>query len=210
MSTVTEKTLEMSKILELIESSINVKQEYLRKTELVEPISEIVETIVKRYEPKRKFKGNCENTLFIFGNGGSAADAQHIAAEFINRFMFDRGALPAIALTTDTSVLTSVGNDSNFKYLFSRQIEALGRPYDIAMGISTSGNSSNVTEGLKTAKERGLTTVALIGNNSTYVKDYADVIVSVPSSCTPRIQEVHIMIGHIICDLVEQKLFKKD
>lgn len=145
--------------------------------------------------------------VLIFGNGGSAADAQHLAAEFVNRFLFDRPALPSIALTTDTSVLTSISNDSAYKFIFSRQVEALGEKGDVAIGISTSGSSGNVVEGLRAAKEVGLSTIALIGGKSGSVEEFSDVVIGVPSVCTPRIQESHIMIGHIICQLVEEGIF---
>ncbi|MGA1864177.1 MAG: SIS domain-containing protein [bacterium] len=151
---------------------------------------------------------NKKKVLF-FGNGGSAADAQHLAAEFINRFLFDRPALPAIALTTDTSVLTSIANDSDYRFIFSRQIEALGDEGDVAIGISTSGSSPNVLEGLEKARTKGMKTIAFIGGREGDLLDKFDVIISVPSTCTPRIQEAHIMLGHIICKLVEEGMFPK-
>ncbi len=148
------------------------------------------------------------NKVLIFGNGGSAADAQHLAGEFVNRFLFDRPALGAISLSTDTSVLTCISNDSAFDLVFSRQIEALGREGDLAWGISTSGNSANVLAGIKTANEKGLLTVGFTGGGGELAK-IVDQALIVPTGMTPRIQEVHIMSGHIICELVEAELFNK-
>ncbi len=148
-------------------------------------------------------------TLLLFGNGGSAADAQHIAAELVNRFRRDRAPLPAIALTTDTSVLTCIGNDSNFSEIFSRQISALGRRGDIALGISTSGNSDNIVRAFKAAREKGLVRVALLGRDGGRARRYVDHAVIVPSFSTPRIQEVHITIGHILCEIIEEVLFPR-
>ena len=148
-------------------------------------------------------------TLFFFGNGGSAADAQHLAAEFVNRFTFDRPALPSIALTTDTSVLTSISNDDDFDRVFSRQIEALGRRGDVAVGISTSGRSPNVVEGLRAARSRGLITVGLAGASGGPMTRLCRHLVRVPSNETARIQEIHILVGHILCHLVDESLFGK-
>lgn len=144
------------------------------------------------------------NKLLFFGNGGSAADAQHIAAEFVNRFLANRAPLAAIALTTDTSILTSIANDFDFGALFSRQITALGKKGDVAFGISTSGNSPNVINGIIEAKRLGIFTIALTGNSGGKMKDIADICINVDSSDTPRVQEVHITIGHALCYLVEK------
>jgi D-sedoheptulose 7-phosphate isomerase len=149
------------------------------------------------------------NKVFFFGNGGSAADAQHLAAEFVNRYVMDRPPLPAIALTTDTSILTSVSNDLSFNEIFSKQIRALGREGDVAIGISTSGNSANVTKAFEVAKEMGMKTVALTGNDGGVLAKIADISLVVPSTSTPRIQEAHILIGHILCEMVEHQLFFK-
>ncbi len=149
------------------------------------------------------------NKLFLFGNGGSAADAQHIAAEFVNRYIMDRPPLPAIALTTDTSVLTSVSNDMAFNDIFSRQIKALGKEGDVAVGISTSGNSPNVIKAFEVAKEMGIKTVALTGNDGGILAKLADLSLIVSSNSTPRIQETHILIGHLLCEMVEHQLFFK-
>lgn len=149
------------------------------------------------------------NKILLFGNGGSAADAQHIAAEFINRFLIERPPLPAIALTTDTSVITSIGNDYDFSEIFSKQIRAIGQPGDVAWGISTSGNSANVMKGLEMAKKMGLVTVAFTGKDGGSIAKIVDFSVNVASSSTARIQETHITAGHAICELVDMKLFQK-
>jgi D-sedoheptulose 7-phosphate isomerase len=141
--------------------------------------------------------------LLFFGNGGSAADAQHLAAEFVNRFAAEREALPAIALTTDTSILTSIANDYDFARIFSRQVEALGQRGDVALGLSTSGGSTNVLEGLRAARARGLVTIGFTGAAGGAIGSHCDHLIAVPSPDTPRIQEVHIIAGHIICQLVD-------
>jgi len=141
--------------------------------------------------------------ILIFGNGGSAADAQHIAAEFVNRYLKERDALPAIALTTDTSLLTSIGNDSSFENIFSRQIEALGKKGDVAWGLSTSGRSKNIVKAVSIAKSIGLKTIGFTGSDGGEIKKLVDCNINVPSMSTPRIQELHITIGHIICELIE-------
>jgi D-sedoheptulose 7-phosphate isomerase len=145
--------------------------------------------------------------VLIFGNGGSAADAQHLAAEFVNRFQVERPPLAAIALTTDTSILTAVGNDYDFQDVFVKQIQALGRKGDVAWGISTSGSSPNVLKALEIAKQQGLHTLAVTGRDGGKMAPLADIALIVPSQETPRIQEVHITIGHILCDLVDFLLF---
>ena len=144
--------------------------------------------------------------IIIFGNGGSAADAQHIAAEFISKFKKDRKSFPAIALTTDTSILTSIGNDFSFDRIFSRQCEALVSEGDVVLGISTSGNSVNVRNGIITSKERKAKTIALLGNNGGIIKECVDIPIIVDSNNTARIQEVHRLLYHIICELVEKEL----
>jgi D-sedoheptulose 7-phosphate isomerase len=143
----------------------------------------------------------------LAGNGGSAADAQHIAAELVNRFGFDRPALNAIALTTDTSILTSVANDSGFEKIFARQVEAIGREGDVFIGLSTSGNSGNIVETLRRCREKKIITIGLTGSSGGRMDDLCDICIKVPSDDTPRIQEVHILIGHIICTLIENELF---
>jgi len=145
--------------------------------------------------------------ILIFGNGGSAADAQHLAGEFVNRFQVERTPLAALALTTDTSVLTSIGNDYDFSEVFAKQIMALGRPGDVAWGLSTSGASANVVKALMVARAKGMRTLALTGRDGGPVAAQADLALIVPSPVTPRIQEVHITIGHVLCDLVDYLLF---
>jgi D-sedoheptulose 7-phosphate isomerase len=152
---------------------------------------------------------NNENKLMLFGNGGSAADAQHIAAEFVNRFIIERPPLPAMALTTDTSILTSVGNDYTFDDVFSKQIKALGMEGDVAWGMSTSGNSVNVVEALIVARERGLRTICMTGANTGKMAEVAQVLLRVDAENTARIQECHITMAHIICELVDYQLFQR-
>ena len=144
--------------------------------------------------------------VLIFGNGGSAADAQHLAAEFVNRFQIERPPLAAIALTTDTSVLTSIGNDYHFDDIFSKQIRALGKKGDIAWGLSTSGNSPNVVKAIKTAQKNGIATLGMTGRGGELAK-CADLVFTVMSDTTARIQETHITLGHILCELLERKLY---
>ena len=184
-----------------IEASIAVKQRLLEDTMLVSSIARVSEVSLAAMKNGNK--------LLLFGNGGSAADAQHIAAEFVGRFAFDRPALPALALSVNTSCVTAIGNDYGFDQVFSRQLEALARPGDVAIGFSTSGNSPNVLHAISTAKKMGLQTVALTGTPGGKLKQAADLdhCVCVPSSETPRIQECHILIGHIVSELVEQELF---
>ena len=145
--------------------------------------------------------------ILFFGNGGSAADAQHMAAEFVGRFIPDRPALPALSLATDTSVLTALGNDYGYDQIFSRQIEALGKPEDTAVAISTSGNSPNVLAGLDAARAAGLYTLGLTGETGGKMLDRVDVLFRVPSKITPRVQEAHILLGHTLCELIDRSLF---
>ena len=148
--------------------------------------------------------------LLFFGNGGSAADAQHLAAEFVGRFVIERRGLPAIALTTNSSILTAVSNDFGFDQVFARQIEALGREGDVVVGISTSGNSPNILVAMKQARLQHLKTVALAGNNGGALIKEVDVAITVPSTNTALIQECHIAIGHLLCDLVERDILSGD
>ena len=148
--------------------------------------------------------------LLIFGNGGSAADAQHLAAEFVNRFLINRRPLPALALTTDSSVLTSIGNDFSFDQVFVKQVQALGRPEDLALGISTSGTSANVVKGMQAAREIGMRTAALTGGTVRPGGDLAalcDLVLNVPADATPHIQETHLWIEHVLCEIVEKQMF---
>jgi D-sedoheptulose 7-phosphate isomerase len=147
---------------------------------------------------------NNKNKVLLCGNGGSAADSQHIAAEFVSRFRLERRGLPAIALSTDTSILTAIGNDYSIDRIFSRQVEALAQPGDIVIGLSTSGKSPNVVEAIKKAREFGCFSIGFLGGNGGSLKDIVDIPLVVPSNDTPRIQECHILLGHIICDIVER------
>jgi len=184
-----------------IQESKNINNELLKDNSLLETIQKISLTIIELYQ-----KGN---KILIAGNGGSAADAQHIAGELVNRFYFDRPGLAAIALTTDTSILTAIGNDYGYEKLFSRQIEANGAKGDLFIGISTSGNSKNIIEAFKISRSIGVTTVGLTGNSSGIMDDICDYCIKIPSTETPRIQESHTLIGHIICAIVEEALFGK-
>src|ERR1035438_1839828 len=182
-----------------IQASIAVKELLLGNTEVVSNIAKVSALLVDSFDQGNK--------AILFGNGGSAADAQHIAGEFVGRFAFDRPALPALALSVNTSCLTAIGNDYGFDLVFSRQIEALGRPGDVAIGISTSGNSPNVLRALLVAKKMGMHTVGLTSCTGGKLKDAVDYCVRAPSNETPRIQECHILIGHVISELVEQTIF---
>ncbi|HBR14684.1 MAG TPA: D-sedoheptulose 7-phosphate isomerase [Candidatus Omnitrophica bacterium] len=183
----------------IFQESIHVKQESL--TANLEKIVLVSQEIIKIFEAKGK--------ILFFGNGGSAADSQHIAAELIGRFQKERRALAAVALTTDTSILTSLGNDYTFDIIFSRQIEGLGQRGDMAFGISTSGNSKNVIEGIKQAKRMGLKTVSLTGRDGGQLAKLSDISLIVPSRSTARIQEAHLCIEHILCELVENHFIEK-
>ena len=182
---------------EQIRESIEVKRRIVER--MVDQIAEAADMLVQSLRKGGK--------VILFGNGGSAADAQHIAAELVGRFKMERRALPAIALNTNSSVITSIGNDYDFTLSFSRQVEALVKEGDVAVGISTSGNSSNVIYALKRASELGAKTIALTGKTGGMLASVADLAIIVPSDDTPRIQEAHITIGHVLCDLVEKMLF---
>jgi D-sedoheptulose 7-phosphate isomerase len=185
----------------LIEASIVTKRAMLGDSEIVATIAKVCELLVNAL--------NQGNKILLFGNGGSAAGAQHLAAELVGRFAFDRPALPALALSVNTSNLTAIGNDYGFDQVFARQIEALARPRDVAIGISTSGTSSNVLFAFSTARKMGLHTVALTGNTGGKLRGSVDHCICVPSNETPRIQECHGLIGHILSELVEQTIFNK-
>src|ERR1035438_2157312 len=182
-----------------IQASIAVKELLLGNAEVVSNIAKVSALLVDSFDQGSK--------AILFGNGGSAADAQHIAAEFVGRFAFDRPALPALALSVNTSCVTAIGNDYGFDLVFSRQIEALGRRGDVAIGISTSGKSANVLRALLVAKKMGMHTVGLTSCTGGKLKDAVDYCVRAPSNETPRIQECHILIGHVISELVEQTIF---
>jgi D-sedoheptulose 7-phosphate isomerase len=184
-----------------IEASITVKQ-LLLNSDIVSGMARVSEILVEAFQKGYK--------PLLFGNGGSAADAQHIAAEFVGRFAFDRPPLPALALSVNTSAVTAIGNDYGFDLLFARQIEALGHAGDVAIGISTSGNSANVLQGMAVAKKMGMHTVALTGADGGKLKRAVDYCLCAPSNDTPRIQECHILIGHIISELVEETIFHEE
>lgn len=182
--------------------SIAPKKAILENDVYLNEIENISNILIKAFK-----KGN---KLMICGNGGSAADAQHIVGEFVSKFRIDRASLPAIALNTNTSIMTSIGNDYEYNFMFERQVEGLGKDGDVLIGISTSGNSKNITRAFTKAKSMGITTVGFLGRNGGENKEYADVAIIVPSNDTPRIQESHIMIGHIVCDIVEKTLFGEE
>ena len=186
-------------ILREINDSISVKQKILKDAALVDLIRQVADECVAAYR-----RGN---RILLAGNGGSAADAQHIAAEFVSRYAFDRPGLAAIAFTTDTSMLTAIGNDYGYEQIFRRQLEANGRQGDVFIGISTSGNSANILAALQFARKLGIVTVGLTGQGGVKMQAFCDYCIQVPSVSTPRIQESHIMLGHIICGIVEDTLF---
>jgi D-sedoheptulose 7-phosphate isomerase len=187
------------RVTKSIKASIAVKELLLNDTGLVSAVAKVSEVLVAALQ-----RGN---KPLLFGNGGSAADAQHIAAEFVGRFAFNRPPLPALALSVNTSCVTAIGNDYGYDLTFARQVEALGRAGDVAIGISTSGNSPNVLQGLCAAKKMGIHTVALTGSTGGKLKNVVDFCICAPSNDTPRIQECHILIGHIISELVEETIF---
>lgn len=180
-----------------VSESLRVKTQFFKENSAA--VAQTAETIARALRDGKK--------MLFFGNGGSAADAQHLAAELVGRLGPDRRSLPAIALTTDTSILTAVANDYGYERVFARQIEGLGQPGDIAIGISTSGNSPNVLAALDAGRNKGLFTVGLTGETGGQMKGRADVLFRVPSSVTPRIQETHILLGHILFALVDRELF---
>lgn len=185
----------------MIVDSIEAKQKVLNDERLVASIVEVAQLVEGALR--------VGNKVMLAGNGGSAADSQHIAAEFVSRFEFDRPGLPSIALTTDTSMLTAIGNDYGYEHVFARQVQANGRAGDVFIGISTSGNSKNVILAAEACKKMGITTVALCGAGGK-LKDLCDHALSVPSRHTPRIQENHILIGHAICALVEEAIWGEE
>jgi len=182
-----------------IKEHIVVLNETLSKRE--KKIEEVAQSILDCYKNKGK--------VILFGNGGSAADAQHIAAELVGKYKLERKSLPALALATNTSTISALGNDYSFGVIFERQIEGLVRKEDIVIGISTSGNSENVLKGFLKAKELGAKTIAFTGKSGGKLKNKVDILLNIPSNNTPRIQEAHIAVGHIICGIVESKIFKR-
>ncbi|MEM1981211.1 MAG: phosphoheptose isomerase [Hadesarchaea archaeon] len=188
----------MRRVRELLEESLAVKGELCRREEELKKVVKAAEMVVKALRRGRK--------VVFFGNGGSAADAQHLACELSGRFRRERRGLPALALTVNTSSLTAIANDYGYEKVFSRQVEGLVEKGDVVVGISTSGESENVIEGLKEAKRKGAFTVGLCGEGGRMEK-FCDLCIKVPSKDTPRIQEAHITLGHILCELVEREMF---
>jgi D-sedoheptulose 7-phosphate isomerase len=182
-----------------IRRSIELKQALLNDEHFQQLIIQAAMRIVESFERGGK--------VFFFGNGGSAADSQHLAAEFTGRFLKERRALPALALSVNTSSLTAIGNDYGFENVFARQLEALGKEGDVAVGLSTSGNSPNVIRALEAAKSKSIFSVALAGKSGGAMKNITDCTICIPSDETPRIQECHILTGHLICELVEEVMF---
>jgi D-sedoheptulose 7-phosphate isomerase len=193
MRTVAEN---LRRVSDRVRESIEVKRSILEDDRLMDLTQRVAELCVRAL--------NCGAKLILFGNGGSAADAQHLAAELTGRYLRERRALPAIALTTNTSCLTAIGNDYSYDQVFSRQIEGLGKTGDIAIGISTSGNSKNVILALRVARKLGLTTIGMTGTTGGILSSEADYCLCIPSDQTPRIQEAHILLGHILCELIEE------
>jgi len=191
----------MDKIINIIKSSIDTKQRLLENEALLKTISASVDVIVNAFRNG--------NRIYFCGNGGSAADAQHLAAEFSGRFYKNRKALPAEALHCNTSYLTAVANDYSFDDIYSRLIDGIGEHGDVLVGLSTSGNSSNIIKAFETARKKEMITIGFTGESGGKMKPLCDHLINIPSTDTPRIQESHIMVGHIICQLVEEKYFTK-
>jgi D-sedoheptulose 7-phosphate isomerase len=187
------------KIKHIIAESVAVKNKLLTDKNLIKSIEDITQLIVKT------FKNG--NRIYFCGNGGSAADAQHLAAEFSGRFYTDRVALPAEALHCNTSYLTAVANDYSFEMVYSRLIKGIANKGDVLVGLSTSGNSGNILKAFETAREKGVITIGFTGQTGGKLKNWSDFLINVPSQDTPRIQEAHILLGHIICQLVEEQYF---
>jgi D-sedoheptulose 7-phosphate isomerase len=193
-----------------------LKKNYYKSEEILKESYELIGNVATDKSIRKKIIDISEliidalqsgKKVLFFGNGGSAADAQHMAGEFVSKFMFDRKSLPGIALTTDSSVITAVANDYGFQYIFSRQIESIGVRGDIAFGFSTSGKSLNILKGLEVAKKNGLFTVGLTGEEGNSMENYCEILIKIPSKTVPRIQEGHLLIGHTISELVESRLF---
>jgi D-sedoheptulose 7-phosphate isomerase len=191
----------MDKIKKIIKASIDTKQSVLQNEGLLKTIAASVDVIVTAFRNGKR--------VYFCGNGGSAADAQHLAAEFSGRFYTDRKALPAEALHCNTSYLTAVGNDYGFDEIYSRLIDGIGVQGDVLVGLSTSGNSPNILKAFKTAKKKEMITIGFTGKSGGEMRPLCDHLINIPSTDTPRIQESHIMVGHIICQLVEEKYFAK-
>ena len=186
-------------IKDQIKKSYETKQDIYNNEDLLNKIEDVAKKCVELYKGDKK--------TILAGNGGSAADAQHIAAELVGRYGFDRPSIPSLALTTDTSNLTAIGNDYGYDQVFSRQLDGMGQSGDIFIGISTSGNSQNIINAFEVAKKKNILSVALVGKDGGEMAKMADIALVVPSDSTPRIQESHILIGHIICDIIEKEIF---
>lgn len=193
------KVMRQIRVKEAIEENIELMSSILHDTIFMSQISQLADIMVKSLR-----RGG---TIFFCGNGGSAADAQHLAAELSGRFYFDRAPLPAEALHCNTSYLTAIANDYGFEHVYERLIRGNGKKGDVLVGLSTSGNSLNITKAFETAKNLDITTIAFTGENGGKLKEVADYILQIPSTDTPRIQEAHILIGHIICELIETDMF---
>lgn len=193
--------MSLQSITDIIKASIQVKQELLEDEHLVKQIQTVTEVITKAFQNG--------NAVYFAGNGGSAADAQHLAAEFSGRFYKDRKALPSDALHCNSSYLTAVANDYSYDVIYARLLEGLAKPGDVLVGISTSGNSANIVKAFEMAKNIGVTTIGFTGQKGGQMKDLGDYLINIPSNTTPRIQEAHILVGHIICELVEINIFGK-
>ncbi|MBC7554123.1 MAG: D-sedoheptulose 7-phosphate isomerase [Taibaiella sp.] len=189
------------KIKNIIQASVDVKMKIFSDEVLLSTIENVTSVITKAF--------SAGNKVLFCGNGGSAADAQHLAAEFSGRFYTDRDPLPSEALHCNTSYLTAVGNDYGFDVVYSRMVKGLGKPGDVLVSLSTSGNSVNIIKAMEQAKINGMITVGLTGETGGKMKDLCDYLINIPSKDTPRIQESHIMVGHMVCEIVEQQLFDK-
>ena len=189
----------MEQIKNIVQSSINVKQDVLQNEDLLKTVKECIAVIVKAFK--------AGNKVLFCGNGGSAADAQHLAAEFSGRFYTDRDSLPSEALHCNSSYLTAVANDYSYDVIYSRLLKGMGNKGDVLVGLSTSGTSKNIYNAFEVAKEKGMITIAFTGATGGTLKSLSDYLINVPSTDTPRIQESHILLGHIICQLVEAEYF---
>ncbi|HMI79333.1 MAG TPA: D-sedoheptulose 7-phosphate isomerase [Ferruginibacter sp.] len=189
----------MDQIKDIVQSSIRVKQDVLANDEILKTVKDCIAVVVKAFK--------AGNKVLFCGNGGSAADAQHLAAEFSGRFYTDRDALPSEALHCNSSYMTAVANDYSYDVVYSRLVKGLGNKGDVLVGLSTSGNSANIYNAFEVAKEKGMITIAFTGLTGGTLKSLSDYLINVPSTDTPRIQESHILLGHIICQLVEAEYF---
>ncbi len=188
-------------VIKEINERIELKQKVISSSSLIDSITETSSICIKALQNGRK--------IMLAGNGGSAGDSQHIAGELVNRFHFDRDGLAAVALTTDTSVITAIANDYDYNQIFSRQIESIGKPGDIFFAITTSGNSGNIITAAKAANKIGVKVVGLTGEDGGQLAEFCDVLIAVPSKGTPEIQEIHILVAHMVCSIIESEIFSK-